>query len=235
MSAELMGSALETKFAGVAVSDVGTEGTFEGYASLFDEADAARDIVAPGAFRASLARRGADRVKMLFQHDPKEVIGIWEEIAEDGRGLKVRGRLLTEIARGAELLALLRAGALDGLSIGYRAVEAETDRATGHRRLVRVDLYEISLVTFPMLGGARIGTVKGRKPTMREFERLLTRDAGLTRTEARAVMADGFKALDARRDARAGPQDAAFAARIRRAASGLKSRNVPALRKGSFK
>jgi hypothetical protein len=214
-------SALETKYAGLAVTGVEAEGVFEGYASLFGEADTANDVVEPGAFRASLAKRGPGQVRMLFQHDPKEIVGVWQSLAEDGRGLKVRGRLLTELARGAELHALLRAGALDGLSIGYRAVEAHTDPRTGLRRLERVDLYEISLVTFPMLGSARIGTVKGRTPTMREFERLLTREAGLTRAEAKAVMADGFKALTARRDARGREANAAFAARIRRAARGL--------------
>jgi len=213
---------LETKFAELAVTEVEAEGVFTGYASLFGEPDAARDIVRPGAFQASLARRGPGGVKMLFQHDPKEIVGVWLEIAEDTRGLKVKGRLLAEIARGAELLALLRAGALDGLSIGYRAVEAHTEPRTGLRRLERVDLFEISLVTFPMLGGARVGAVKGRPPTMREFERVLTRDAGLTRNQAKAVMAGGFKALTARRDARGGAGDTAFAARIKRAAKALR-------------
>lgn len=223
MPADLTATVLETKYADLSLTCVESDGIFEGYASLFGEADAARDVVVQGAFAASLRKRGADRVKMLFQHDPREVVGVWLDIAEDVRGLRVKGRLLKDVARGAELLALLGAGALDGLSIGYRAVEASTDPRSGLRRLERVDLYEISLVTFPMLASARVSAIKGRRPTAREFERLLTRDAGLTRSEARAVMADGFKALGPERDARQGNPPTAIAARIRRAAESLRT------------
>ena len=154
------GTGLETKFLAFETRDgVGADGRVEGYASLFDVADDGGDVVAPGAFAASLAgRRG--RVKMLWQHDPAEPIGVWEDAAEDGRGLRVKGRLLTEVRRGAEAAALLAAGAIDGLSIGYRTVKAA--RATGGgRRLLAVDLWEVSLVTFPMLPGARATGVAG--------------------------------------------------------------------------
>ena len=150
----------ETKFARAALSRVDEDGTFAGYASLFGKADLGRDVVMPGAFRASLARRGAAGVKMLFQHDPNQPIGVWSEIREDGAGLFVRGRLTTGVARAREVLSLMRAGALDGLSIGYRTVRARTDRKTGVRTLVEVDLWEISVVTFPMLPEARIAQVK---------------------------------------------------------------------------
>ena len=227
MSAELKPPALETRYAAMAVTEVRGEGIFEGYASLFGEVDAAKDVVTPGAFAASLKTRRTGQVRMLFQHDPKEIVGVWLDIAEDERGLRVRGRLLTELRRGAELFTLLRAGALDGLSIGFRAVQANTDPRTGIRRLARVDLFEISLVTFPMLRSARIGAFKGVTPTTREFERLLTREAGLTRSQARAVTRDGLKALDPdrppERDARHPPPTAALAARIRQAATCLTS------------
>jgi HK97 family phage prohead protease len=136
------------------------DGTFVGYASLFGAADLARDVVEPGAFAASLARRGAAGVKMLWHHDPAEPIGRWLEIREDARGLRVTGRLLPEIARGREALALLRAGVLDGLSIGFRTVKGRSEPRSGVRRLIEVDLWEISLVTFPMLPDARISAVK---------------------------------------------------------------------------
>ncbi len=119
----------ETKFARAALSSVEADGTFSGYAALFGKADLGRDMVMPGAFRASLQARGAGGVKMLFQHDPNEPIGVWHEIREDGRGLFVKGRLTTEVARAREVLSLMRAGALDGLSIGYRTVRGRTDQA----------------------------------------------------------------------------------------------------------
>lgn len=205
---------------------VDDDGVFEGYASLFNREDLGRDVIAPGAFRDSLSSRGAQSIKMLFQHDPAEPIGVWEEIREDARGLYVRGRLMTAVAKAREVLALMKAGALDGLSIGFKAISGKRD-ASGIRRLEKVDLWEISVVTFPMLPGARVESVKARPfagaaPTLREFERWLTRDAGLTRLEARAILRSGFTGLKALRDA--GPTftaDAALAQRIRTAARRL--------------
>jgi len=136
------------------------DGAFSGYASLFGAEDAGRDVVMPGAFRASLARRGAADVRMLFQHDPAEPVGVWEAIREDARGLHVRGRLIDGVTRSREILALLRAGAIDGLSIGFRTRKAVRDARTGLRRLYEIDLWEISIVTFPMLPGARVRAVK---------------------------------------------------------------------------
>jgi Escherichia/Staphylococcus phage prohead protease len=139
---------------------IAADGTVEGYASLFGEIDAARDMVLKGAFRDSLAVRGPRRVPMLFQHDPAEPIGIWLELREDSHGLYARGRLIPEVARARELLSLLRAGAIDGLSIGFRAARARIDPKTRVRSLVAVDLWEISIVTFPLLAGARVRAVK---------------------------------------------------------------------------
>jgi uncharacterized protein len=200
------------------------DGVFEGYASLFNREDLGHDVIAPGAFRDSLLQRGAARIKMLFQHDPAEPIGVWDEVREDARGLYVRGRLITAVAKAREVLALMRAGALDGLSIGFKAEKGRRNAATGVRRLEKVDLWEISVVTFPMLPGARVESVKARPfkaaaPTEREFERWLTRDAGLTRMEARAVFRSGFHGLKALRDAsRTFDDDAGLAVRLRAAA-----------------
>ncbi|QQA41243.1 HK97 family phage prohead protease [Pelagovum pacificum] len=147
----------------------------EGYASLFGRPDQGGDIVRAGAYAASL--KDGRRVRMLWQHDPGQPIGVWDEIAEDGRGLKVKGRILTDVAKGREAAALLAAGAIDGLSIGYRTRKAHRD-TKGQRQLAEVELWEVSLVTFPMLPEARIGA-KGDSPdaaTLREMAAAL-RDA----------------------------------------------------------
>jgi uncharacterized protein len=150
----------ETKAVACDLKAVEADGSFTGYASRFGVADLGRDLVLPGAFTESLARRGPRGIKMLFQHDPAEPIGVWLELREDMHGLYVRGRILPEVARGREVLALMRAGALDGLSIGFRTVEGRSDPKSGVRRLSRVDLWEISVVTFPMLPEARVSAVK---------------------------------------------------------------------------
>lgn len=150
----------ERKFVGLAIADVEADGTFDGYASLFGKVDLGRDIVERGAFAASLDRRGAAGVRMLFQHDPSAPIGTWTEIREDARGLFVRGRLALEAPRAREVHTLMKEGALDGLSIGFRAVRARVDAKSGIRRILEADLWEISVVTFPMLPDARIGAVK---------------------------------------------------------------------------
>jgi hypothetical protein len=131
-----------------------------GYASRFDVADAAGDVVAPGAFAASLARRGAAGIRMLWQHDPREPVGVWQSIVETAEGLLVRGRLNLQVQRGRELAALIADGAVDGLSIGFRVERARSDPRRGQRRLERLDLWEVSLVTFPMLSGARVFAVE---------------------------------------------------------------------------
>jgi HK97 family phage prohead protease len=140
-------------------------GEFEGYASLFGVADLAGDVVEPGAFRESLARRGARGVSLLWQHDPAMPIGRWLSLIEDSRGLKVRGRLSLEVVRARELRALMRDGAVDGLSIGFRTGRARANPATGRRHLLSVDLWEVSLVTFPMLPGARVTAAKSLRAT----------------------------------------------------------------------
>ena len=139
---------------------IDADGTVEGYASLFGEIDQARDMVMPGAFRDTLRLRGVRRVPMLFQHDPAEPVGVWLELREDQRGLYARGRLIPEVQRGRELLALLRQRAIDGLSIGFRTASARVDPKSRIRKAYHVDLWEISIVTFPLLAGARVQAVK---------------------------------------------------------------------------
>lgn len=140
--------------------EIAGTGLFEGYASLFGVPDLGRDVVAPGAFRDSLESRGAAGVRMLWQHDPGQPVGRWLRLDEDGRGLRVRGQLNLAVARARELDALMRDGGVDGLSIGFRVVEATRDRRAGSRRLLKLDLWEISIVTFPMLPQARLAAVR---------------------------------------------------------------------------
>ncbi|MFP5075735.1 HK97 family phage prohead protease [Rhizobium sp. YIM 134829] len=136
------------------------EGRFSGYASVFDEVDLGKDRIERGAFEHSLTRRGASGVRMLFQHDPNQPIGTWTVIREDGRGLYVEGQLSPGVARAREVHQLMKNGALDGLSIGFRTVRARTDAKSGVRRVLEADLWEISIVTFPMLPSARVSDVK---------------------------------------------------------------------------
>ena len=149
---------LEMKFCqlgeGVSVSD---GSVIEGYASFFGLADQGNDVVLRGAYGRSLKRLAekGGRVKMLWQHDPAQPIGIWDEVREDERGLFVKGRILKDVEKGREALALIAAGAIDGLSIGYRTISAEKD-AKGRRLLGELELWEVSLVTFPMLTEARV-------------------------------------------------------------------------------
>jgi HK97 family phage prohead protease len=150
----------EHKFIPLDLKRVDSDGTFSGYASLFNTEDMGRDIVLPGAFRDSLKERGPAGIKLLYQHNPAEPIGVWESLKEDSRGLLVRGRLMLAVARAREVLALMRAGALDGLSIGFRTVTGKRDARTGIRRLAKIDLWEISIVTFPLLPEARVAHVK---------------------------------------------------------------------------
>ena len=217
----------EVKFTSLDLKAVEVDGSFEGYASLFHREDLSHDVVLPGAFADSLARRGPTGIKMLFQHDANQPIGVWRTLHEDARGLYAEGRLMPEVAKAREVHALMRAGALDGLSIGFRTVKGRRDRGSGVRRLEKVDLWEISVVTFPLLPEARVASMKGRAfagATEREFERWLTRDAGLTRREARALMSTGFCGLKALRDAgRGSPEEAELAARMRDAARALRS------------
>jgi uncharacterized protein len=145
---------LEHKFCTGPQAVTVTDGqVISGYASLFGATDQGGDIVEAGAYRISLAK--GRRIKMLWQHDPAQPIGIWDEVVEDAKGLWVRGRLLTDIARAREAASLIAAGAIDGLSIGYRTLRAHKD-ASGARRLSELDLWEVSLVTFPMLPEARV-------------------------------------------------------------------------------
>jgi HK97 family phage prohead protease len=191
------------------------DGAIEGYASLFGEVDQARDMVMPGAFMQTLKQRGLRKIPMLFQHDPSEPVGVWLELVEDWRGLKARGRLIPDVMRARELLSLLKAGAVDGLSIGYRTVRGQIDPKTRVRRLYQVDLWEISIVTFPLLNGARVSAVKQapkvsrlRARAEREWQSML---AGIAIEQCRAPRLPVASRLGERMGRRAALRDVARA------------------------
>ncbi len=229
MTPRLRPIACETKFARLDFKQVAADGVFEGYASVFGIEDMGRDIVLPGAFRESLRRRGPSGIKLLFQHDPAEPIGVWLSIVEDRKGLFVRGRLMAEVARAREVLALMRAGALDGLSIGYRTVRARRDAKTGVRKLQAVDLWEISVVTFPLHPEARVLRIAptGKRGARRlasgqAFERRCARTGDPPRLRLRQVRAPCPGQRGAGWEAAGGLARSRLALRMRRAAARLR-------------
>ena len=174
MMSEYYGPKLEHKFCQIGDQvELGANATIAGYASVFGEVDQGGDVVAKGAYAGSLERlrTSGTGVKLLWQHDPAQPIGVWDEVREDAKGLWVKGRLLDSVAKGREAAALIAAGAIDGLSIGYRTVKA-TKNTKGQRLLSELELWEVSLVTFPMLPSARVGSKSDASPldtTLREM------------------------------------------------------------------
>jgi uncharacterized protein len=227
--------------------------TVEGWASTFGNKDAGDDIILPGAFAASLTQR---KPKMLWQHNTDQVIGVWDTAQETEKGLYVKGRILPT-ALGNDAYELAKAGAIDSMSIGYSTIDASMDYESGVRTLKTLDLWEVSLVTFPMNDKATITSVKAiaddidsayelldqasgicdayasgemqptpetlatvsqltrqamslicepddqdskSRPTERAIEKRL-RDAGLSRVDAKKLIAGGYKAIAPQRDA----------------------------------
>lgn len=207
--------------------------TFSGYGAVFGNVDAYGDVITPGAFADTLAnaQKSGNWPSMLLQHggwgigaDDMTPIGIWTELAEDGHGLKLQGKL-ADTPRGREAYTLLKMTprpAINGLSIGYipKEYSTRTKPEEPRRTLKKVELMEVSLVTFPANPKARIQQVKSGGLSEREFERLLTQDAGFSRSEARVIINQGFKSLTAMQDA-----DSQELAEL---AAGLK-RNIAAL------
>lgn len=179
------------------------EGIIEGYASVFDVVDAYGESVAPGAFADTLAARvGTSKApKLLWQHNTREPIGRWGTLAEDSRGLFVRGQLNMATQRGREAFAHVAAGDLDGLSIGFISQVEEWDHESDIVVLKKIDLWEVSLVTFPANEAATLTAVKqvfdGETPSIRDLERAL-RDAGLSVSKAKALLKGGYGALGSR-------------------------------------
>lgn len=147
----------------VEVKSLDAEGRFSGYASVFDVVDSQRDCIRAGAFRKSLRVRETP-VKLLWQHQWENPIGVVEQIFEDAKGLFIQGRLLMDVAKAREAYALLKAGALRGMSIGYQVKQSRRDPDSGVRELLEIDLWEVSIVTLPANAQANVTVVKGAQP-----------------------------------------------------------------------
>jgi hypothetical protein len=197
----------EHKDLSFSVKSVDEKGIFTGYASLFGEEDFGGDIVQKGAFTRTLKEQEGLKRKfpVLWQHKWDEPIGVYDEIYEDEKGLFVKGRLLIdEVQKSKEAYALMREGAVTGLSIGYGvkeySIEIDDDDDWNYTRtLIDIDLYEVSQVTFPMLDSARIDAVKnkisaGKLPSLKEFEDFL-RESGFSKTQSVAIANNGLKYL----------------------------------------
>ncbi|MBD2842700.1 HK97 family phage prohead protease [Erythrobacter rubeus] len=182
------------------VKDFGDNGTFSGYGSIFGNVDSYGDIVERGAFVTSLSEheeRGG-MPKLFWQHDPWQPIGKWLAMEEDETGLRVEGQLNMEVQQGREAYALLKAGDIDGLSIGYRVRESERDEDSGHLLLREIDLIEVSVVSLGANDKALVSAVKNIRaaglPSLPEFEGFL-REAGFSKTEATAIAGNGLAHL----------------------------------------
>jgi HK97 family phage prohead protease len=150
----------EHKYLALELKGLSAEGRFSGYASLFGEPDLGKDVIERGAFSRSLQARGVSGIRMLFQHDPASPLGHWVTLKEDARGLYVEGQFAPGVSKADEVRRLMKARALDGLSIGFQTVRSRRDAKTGIRHILEADLWEISVVTFPMLPSARVSEVK---------------------------------------------------------------------------
>jgi len=179
------------------------DGVFVGYGSIFGNKDLGNDVVEKGAFLKSINDRGARGVKLLWQHKTDQPIGIFEEVREDTKGLRVKGKLALGTQGGKEAYELMKMGALDGMSIGYRADPAKQkyDEKNKRRLLKEVDLMEISLVTFPMNPRARIQAVKGEEMNIRDLEKGMRDAFNLSRSDAKVAAKAVHDAFDIQRDA----------------------------------
>ena len=178
-------------------------GTFRGLASTFGNVDLVNDIIEPGAFAASI--KTPSKIRMLWQHDTGQPLGTWEEIRETARGLQVKGKLVLGVQRAKEAFELMKAGAIGALSIGFRIPDRDKDvsfdRSTGVRRISKLDLLEVSIVTFPANPKAVVQSVKsaieaGEVPARPDLERALRHEFGFSQRQAKKLLSGGYAELD---------------------------------------
>jgi len=184
------------------IKATGDDGTVEGYGSVFDVIDSYADIISKGAFVKSIdSHKAAGTMPaMLWQHDSSVPIGVWTEMSEDKNGLVLRGKLAMDTVKGKEAHALLKMGALNGLSIGFMSKQWAYDQETDIRTLTEIDLWECSIVTFPANAKARVTNVKSTDEitTLKDAERVL-RDSGFSKQDALAFVSR-VKTLSSRSD-----------------------------------
>ena len=188
---------------GFEIKAVNADGTVEGYGSVFGVRDNYDDVIAKGAFVQSLKdhKAAGTMPAMLWQHDADKPIGVWTEMVEDEKGLRINGQLAMETVKGKEAHALLKMGALNGLSIGFMSKEWAYDRETEVRTLTAIDLWEVSLVTFPANEKARVTNVKSADELQapKDAEKVL-RDAGFSKSDATAFVSRVMRMGEVRSD-----------------------------------
>lgn len=188
---------------GFEIKAVNADGTVEGYGSVFGVRDNYDDVIAKGAFVQSLKdhKAAGTMPAMLWQHDADKPIGVWTEMVEDEKGLRIKGQLAMETVKGKEAHALLKMGALNGLSIGFMSKEWAYDRDTEVRTLTAIDLWEVSLVTFPANEKARVTNVKSADELQapKDAEKVL-RDAGFSKSDATAFVSRVMRMGEVRSD-----------------------------------
>jgi HK97 family phage prohead protease len=186
------GAGMETKHLSLELK-ANDAGAVEGYGSVFGGLDYYGDSIAPGAFAKSIAAR---KPKMLWQHRMDKPIGVWDEVIEDEKGLRLKGRMAST-PQGQEARELVKMGAMDGLSIGFRTI---ADEVRGNMRILKeIELWEVSFVTIPADAAALVSGIKSAK-TEREVEEAL-RSIGLSRREAKAFIAKGWEGVTGQREA----------------------------------
>ena len=183
-------------------SDSEDYGQFEGYASVFENIDLGNDVIKTGAFAKSIKQRTHKGIKLLYQHKSDMPIGVFDEIKEDSHGLYVKGRLALKTQAGRDAYELLKMGALDAMSIGFRAnpKEISYDKRSQKRTIGEVDLLEISLVTFPMNPEALVRSVKAQEVTIREWENGMRDAFNLSRSEAKVAAKAVYQVFDEKAD-----------------------------------
>ena len=197
------GGGREVRSFALQIKAAGDDGTVEGYGSVFGVRDNYDDVIAKGAFVQSLKdhKAAGTMPAMLWQHDADKPIGVWTEMVEDEKGLRIKGQLAMETVKGKEAHALLKMGALNGLSIGFMSKEWAYDRETEVRTLTAIDLWEVSLVTFPANENARVTNVKSadEMATPKDAEKAL-RDAGFSKSDATAFVSRVMRMGEVRSD-----------------------------------
>jgi len=174
------------------IKEMQEDGKFSGYGAVFGNVDSYGDIILPGAFKNHLATNAPEDTKLLWQHNTQKPLGTWEDIKEDDNGLLVKGQLCMEVQKAREAHALLKCGAISGLSIGY-SINSGGSRfgADGFNYLTDLKLWEISIVTFPANPEANVNDVKNMTP--KDFENFLRDAGGFTKSQAKRIIARGFK------------------------------------------
>ncbi|ELR66056.1 hypothetical protein C942_00498 [Photobacterium marinum] len=184
------------------IKEINEEGRFSGYANVADYKDHAGDVTRKGAFLNSIKAitESGRKIPMLWQHQRDQVIGVYDVLKEDEHGLYVEGQLVLEVQKACEAHALMKAGAISGLSIGYVVKKETYDSSTNTNYLEEVELKEISVVTFPCNELSRVETVKsligdGEVPTERQMEKALKEQFGLSQKQVKAFLARGYIAI----------------------------------------